>query len=412
MSPLKLLLAEIGYRKLHFVLSAGAVVAAVALVVAAPVLLDGYARQTRGELARLENETRKLMRDMGFNLMIVHKDVNMSDFWAEDFAAADMPLEYVHRLASDRRLTLVTHLVATLQKRIEFEGRKVLLVGYLPETPQSHQSQTAFAQRWRESKKPMGYDIARGTVFLGYELGRGRAPGETIEVLGRRLTIARILPEKGSKEDITIAMHLADAQALVGLDRPPRINQIMALGCNCAGSDLPNIRRQIETILPDTRVTEFRTIALARAEQRAEVARSRAEVETALQTLAAVVTPAVVLAAAVWVGLLALANVRERRTEIGVLRAVGKSSAAITALFLGKAAVVGLSGAVVGAALGVAAGRWLGVGVLGIPDECFRSPVAAVLASLLGAPLVSILAAYLPTLVAVRQDPAVVLRDT
>lgn len=412
MSPLKLLLAEIGYRKLHFALSAGAVVAAVALVVAAPVLLDGYGRQTRSELARLENETRKLMRDMGFNLMIVHKDVNMSDFWAEDFAAADMPLEYVHRLASDRRLTLVTHLVATLQKKIEFEGRKVLLVGYLPEVPESHQAQTAFAQRWQEQKKPMGYDIARGTVFLGHELARGRSPGEMVKVLDREFAIARVLPEQGSKEDITIAMHLSDAQALMGLDRPPRINQIMALGCNCAGSDLPNIRRQLETILPDTRVTEFRSIALARAEQRGQVARSRAEVEETLQTLAGVVTPAVVLAAAVWVGLLALVNVRERRTEIGILRAVGKPTGAIAALFLGKAALVGLSGAVVGAALGVAVGRWVGAGVLGVPDEYFRVPLAVGLAALAGAPVVSILAAYLPTLVAVGQDPAVVLRDT
>ena len=40
----------------------------------------------------------------------------------------------------------------------------------------------------------------------------------------------------------------------------------------------------------------------------------------------------VVLAAAVWVGLLALVNVRERITEIGVFRALGKSSARIASL--------------------------------------------------------------------------------
>ena len=58
-------------------------------------------RAASDELASLENQTKRLMRDMGFNLMIVHKETNMSDFWAADFAATDMPQEYVDRLAGE-----------------------------------------------------------------------------------------------------------------------------------------------------------------------------------------------------------------------------------------------------------------------------------------------------------------------
>ena len=47
------------------------------------------------------------------------------------------PQEYVDRLAKAKSLTLVTHLVASLQAKITWSGRKVLLAGYLPETPQS-----------------------------------------------------------------------------------------------------------------------------------------------------------------------------------------------------------------------------------------------------------------------------------
>ncbi len=158
MSLFALLLAEIRYRKLNFALSLLAVVVAVLLFVAGPMLVDGYQRQTHAQLAewharvveseqlvdtmrmgmgkvekeaeaelsRLEKETRRLMRDMGFNLMIVHRDTNMSDFWAADFASHDMPQDYVHRLASDRRLTLVTHLVATLQARIDWTAQGAL----------------------------------------------------------------------------------------------------------------------------------------------------------------------------------------------------------------------------------------------------------------------------------------------
>ena len=214
MNTLKLLLAEIFYRKVNFALSLFAISIAAALFVAGPMLVDGYQQETQAQLDRwdqqvveletkveklrsnmkqveqetsaeldlLESQTRRLMRDMGFNLMIVHRDTNMSDFWAADFAAHDMPQEYVNQLAADERLTLITHLVATLQNRIEWEDRKVLLVGYLPETTQSHM----------RKKAPMGYNIEPGAVFLGHELAVGRKVGETVTVSDRELKIARM----------------------------------------------------------------------------------------------------------------------------------------------------------------------------------------------------------------------------
>ena len=409
MSTFKLLLAEIRYRKLNFVLSLFAVTVAVMLFVAGPALVEGYGEQSERELAQLEDQTRKLMRDMGFNLMIVHRDTDMTDFWAEDFAAQDMPQEYVDRLARDNRLTLVTHLVATLQEKIEWQNRKVLLVGYMPEVPQPHKPTTAFAKRWGHQRTPMGYDVAPGTVVLGHELGAGKKPGEAIEVLGKRFQVDKILPEKGSKEDITLAMHLADAQEL--LNKSGRINQILALGCQCIGARLPQVRKQLADVLPETRITEFRTIALARAEQREAVKESRKKVQGTLETLAAVITPVVVFASAIWVGLLALANVRERRTEIGLLRALGKRSSTIASLFLGKALLLGLLGAAVGVGLGLWTAQLLGVNVLGVTADYFSVQYGVILVALLGAPLLSALATYLPTLSALVQDPAVVLRD-
>ena len=421
MTTLKLLVAEIGYRKINFAMSLAAVLIAVTLFVAGPILIEGYSRQaqadirefqakTAGQLSQLEKETTRLMKQMGFNLMIVPAQTNMSDFWAADFAAATMPQAYIDRLAADRRLTLVTHLVATLQEKTDWENRKVLVVGYLPEATQSHLGQ----------KAPMGYHVERGTVLLGHELGAGRKVKETITVRGKPFRVARILPEQGSKEDITIAMHLADAQEILG--KKGLVNQIMALQCNCAGSDLPSIRKQLGDILPGTRVTYFNSIALARAEERAlveakakaivdDMAASRANTQRIMETLADVTTPLVVLASAVWVGLLALANVRQRRTEIGLLRALGKGSATIWSLFLGKAALIGLLGAAAGCLLGVWVGQWLGVRALEVSSEHFGARYDILACALLGAPLVSAVASYLPTLSALLQDPAVVLRD-
>jgi len=111
------------------------------------------------------------------------------------------------------------------------------------------------------------------------------------------------------------------------------------------------------------------------------------------------------------VGLLALANVRERRTEIGVLRAIGKGSARIAALFLGKAVLLGLLGAVVGFALGSWMAQALGTRVLDVSPGQFTVHYTVLLGALVGAPVLSALASYLPTLSALMQDPAVVLQD-
>ncbi len=399
MNVFRLLLREIWHRKLHFTLSLLAVIVAATLFVTAPVLLEGHARKTDEELAKLEDETRKLMRDMGFNLMIVHRDTDLGDFWSQNYIGVDMPQGYVQKLAEARELTLVTHIVATLQEKIKWQDRTVLLVGYLPEATQTH----------RKKKAPMGYNIERGTVYLGHELAGGRKPGDEVEVLGRKFRVARVLREQGSAEDISLAMHLDDAQEL--LEREERVNKILALGCRCAGERLPKVRKQLEAVLPETKITEFRSMALARAEQRDLVEATANELQGKLEMLAVVTVPVVVLACAIWLGLLALSNVRERKMEIGVMRALGVGSGKVASLFIGKAVLLGLAGGVIGCLVGVWLGRFLGVQAFDAPAELFRASATVVVATTAGAPLVSAMASYLPTLLAVLQDPAVVLRE-
>src|SRR3990167_5574268 len=236
-------------------------------------------------------------------------------------------------------------------------------------------------------------------------------------------------------------MHLADAQKLS--NKPKRINQIMALGCRCSSTGLPMIRKQLAEILPDTQITEFHSIAVARAEQRAlveakgkqilgdmkanlaererilgdrkkmfaELEASRGRVQRIIETLAEVLTPLVVLVAAIWVGLLALGNVRQRRSEIGVLRALGKGSAMIGSLLMGKAVLLGLLGGAAGFLVGTVLAQGLGQRAFDVPADRLAADFAVLLYAVLGAPLVSVVASYLPMLVALREDPAIALRE-
>ncbi|NQT39424.1 MAG: hypothetical protein HQ581_18145 [Planctomycetes bacterium] len=449
MSLFRMLLAEILHRKINFALSLFAVTVAVMLFTAGPVLVDGYGQDTRDELAQLEadvveaevglqeaekaqdeemkdlqDNTRKTMLGLGFNLMIVHRNTDMLQYTRTGLPTNDMEREYVERLARDPDLEMVAHLVATLRDSIEWEERQVLLIGYLPET----------TQEFRRHMKPMGYTLKQGTVFLGFHLTEGREVGETIEVRGQPFRVARLLPETGNPEDIAIIMHLEDAQAL--LERPGAINQILALECNCGEESLEAIRLQIASIVPEASVVRDQSRANARKHQRgaveehhqkiieqrketvqqrqetlAQTAASREGIGQTTETLAFVVTGLVVLVSAVWVGLLALINVRERRTEIGVLRAIGKGPLAIAALFLGKAVLLGIMGAGVGFVLGTGLAYWLGMTLLAISPEYLRVSLSLLAGSLIGAPVLAAVASYLPTVIALTQDPAVVLRE-
>ena len=423
MSNWKLLCREIAHRKMNFLLSLLAMTAAAMLFIAGPTLMEGYkeesdqqlhAMQVKADtdLANLDKRTKRIMRDLGFNLRIVHKNTDLSRLYAS-FVSFDMPESYVTTLAEAPEITKIVHLVATLKQMIELEGKPRLLVGFAPEATQSH----------IEQKAPMGFQIKQGTVFLGHLAGEGFEVGESIEVLGKSFEIANILAPRGTRdEDIFVAMHLKDAQQL--LEKEGLISEIVALGCKCKTVDrVQEIMAQLEAVLPEARVVELSTRAIAREEQRQLVSKhyqqqmndyeaGREGIRTVLLGLNNQVIPLIVLVCVTWAGLLAWTNVRQRRTEIGLLRALGKNSTGIISLLLGKALIVGLLGGILGSLMGLAIASQLAQSeLLAVSAENFQAPTLLLVVTIGGAPLVAALASYLPTLIAVQQDPAVVLMD-
>src|SRR5205085_1385632 len=137
----------------------------------------------------------------------------------------------------------------------------------------------------------------------------------------------------------------------------------------------------------------------------------RARLRNQREALAALLVPSVLVGCAVWIGLLALANVRERGGEIGIFRALGLSSRQILCLFLGKALLTGLAGALLGYFAGAVSAS-LGHEALTRAEalQFFADP-RLLLPVLLGAPLLAGLASSLPAPLATQQDPAVRLRE-
>lgn len=430
MTSLHLILRELRHRKLNFALSLAAIVAASAALVALLLVLDGFDLQTARLLAAreeeatargkaMEDDVRKITLGLGFNILILPQDQQLGDIYSEGYAAKTMPEEYVTRLAGGPIDTL-EHLLPTLEQKIVWPERKrsVLLVGVRGE----------IAKGKGKVKKPLLEAVPPGEIVLGHEIHHelGLKPKDKLTLLGQEFTVSQCYKPRGNKDDITVWIDLATAQRM--LNQQGRINGIWALECNCNSIDrLAEIRGQVAKLLPDTQVIEVVTQATARAEARKLASReataalqqakaSRQEMRRQIEGLAGGVIPLAVAAAAVWVGLLSLANVRDRRAEIGVLRAIGVRSRQILGIFLGKAFLCGLLAAVVGVPLGMAlANGWLNRVPEGEPITLVqllsRHTLLALLAVASGAPVVAMLASWLPALSAANQDPARVLSE-
>ncbi len=422
-----LLIREILHRKLSFALAvlsvmvaSGSLIGSITLLKIHDIHTSKLLEQKQAELeqrmAQLKDDTRKAMLKLGFNIVILPKDQNLSDWYAEDYASKYMPEDYVHKLA-DSGIVTVRHFLPSLQQKIEWPKykRKIILVGARGEVPNLHKNPV----------KPLVQPVPPGTISLGYELHRslGIKVGDTIELMGKKFIVHDCHKERGNKDDITAWIYLSEAQEL--LEKPAQINAILALECLCVGNEgLPIIRRQIAEILPGTQVIERGSRVIARAEARTKVEEqarvaiekeiaAREELRAVRERLASILTPVVVTACAVWIAVLGFTNVRARREEIGILRAIGVRSREVMVMFVSRHVLLGVLGGALGFVAGVVAAIYFSAheGTLIRMIDMNLSWAGLFLVSVGGAAALAVIAGWIPTIVAARQDPADVLRN-
>jgi ABC-type lipoprotein release transport system permease subunit len=422
-----LLIREIMHRKMNFALAvlsimvaSGSLIGSVTLLrihdIHTGKLLEQKQAELEQRMAQLKDDTRKAMLKLGFNIVILPKDQNLSDWYADDYASKYMPEEYVHKLA-DSGIVTVRHFLPSLQQKIEWpeQKRKIILVGTRGEVPNLHKSLV----------KPMVQPVPPGTISLGYELHRSLEikVGDNVELMGKQFTVHTCHKERGNKDDITAWIYLAEAQEL--LDKEGKINAILALECLCTSDALPIIRQEIAGILPDTQVIERGSRAIARAEARTKVEEqarvavekekiARENLRIVRERLASILTPVVVTACAVWIAILGFTNVRARREEIGILRAIGVRSRHVMVMFVSRHILLGVLGGALGFVAGVLAAVYFGAAHEGTQIRMIDMDLSwagLLLASVGGAAALAVIAGWIPTMVAARQDPADILRN-
>ena len=340
----------------------------------------------------MDNETRLIQKAMGSNLTLIPADSDSAAYQLTGVVDTTMPEQVVDSLLEQGAVSM-NHLIAVLERPIEINKHPAMLTGIAKSraTP-------------GRPKAPMNDGVEPGHVEIGYGLAEllGVAKGDSVELFGKPYTVSLVYVEKGGDEDYRVYADLADVQSMLGL--AGQINKIEAIDCvSCADPSeeaLPILREELAAAAPQAQVFRASNLADARSRQR-----------TAISQYREILIPVVIGCGLIVVAGIVMLNVRDRRPEIGVLRAMGKSTASIAGLFLGKAVLLALVGAAIGAVFAGWFAMRQGEGVFAMSAHKLVFDWTLVVWAIVLAPLFVALAAALPTLDAVLKDPAISLRE-
>ncbi|MCP4449848.1 MAG: FtsX-like permease family protein [Planctomycetes bacterium] len=390
MTTIKLILKEIAHSRYNFALSLAAVSAGVALFVAF------FALTLASDL-----ETKKIMLDLGQNLRVIPKHTNMDSYYDQGFSDQVMPQDTLANFIHSSGL-VYTHLTATLQRKMDWQGSPIIVTGVLPEV---------YPQNGKKKDMPTTFSITAGHAYVGHLLAEkhGLKTGDILDLAGHTLTVEQTLARSPNddRDNIRIFMHLGDAQTI--LELPDQINEIKALECLCLvegpdgdqAIDLEQLARdELAAILPDARVLLSRGIADIRQKQRAMI-----------QKYAAFVMPMLCVALGLCLAVLALMNVRQRRHEIGIMRALGHGTSRISLLLLGKFVVIGGVAATVGFYVGTALAAHVGPDIFPITAQAIKPDYGLFQRAVVAAVAFSIVSAFIPVMMAISTDPARTLKN-
>ncbi len=400
MSVIGILFSEAWQRKGMLVLSLLTVSLAVALFIALLTLNTA-----------LQQATTKQMKELGFNLVILPVGVSDMDYEECRYGEHSMPEEYVRKLADKRDIT-ADHFSGKLEKKIVWENYDAVLTGIMGTLASGQKKPLGFQKPPELGHAYFGNAVARSVKVakgpdgkpLKDEKGNFKLVPVTVE--GETFQVEKRLAAKETKDNYRIYLHLKDAQRMLG--KSGRIHAIEALGCRCQGDVVAAITHEVGELLnKDAAEGDKVKVLIPNPPKFYTREKMRAKVEG----YAGLVVPLVLLVSVIWIGALSYMNVRQRREEIGLLRAVGVGSRPVAVLFLGKAALVGLIGAGIGFAVGHAIAKHYGPPMFELPAKMIKPMWNYLLWSLVAAPLMAVMASALPAMMAVFIDPAEALRE-
>ena len=200
-------------------------------------------------------------------------------------------------------------------------------------------------------------DPAENVCVLGVRVARqleAKQDAELTVTAGSQRESCRVpsFAETGGPEDDRVEISLRAAQRLAGLpDRVSAIELRVPGTPEAIQSYVVDLQRRIQEA--DVRpIRQF-------TEGEAKIYNRISGILSATVALVLVLTALCVMAAMTNVAM-------ERRNDVGLMKAIGGATRRVLRIFLAEAALLGLTGGVLGAAIGILLSMWLGKAVFGI----------------------------------------------
>jgi putative ABC transport system permease protein len=199
-------------------------------------------------------------------------------------------------------------------------------------------------------------------VVLGERLAArlGKQPGDTLDIAGRQVTISGIL-STGAAEDDQIVAPLAVAQQILG--KPGAVRRVYVSALTKPQDALAV--RDPKTMTPEVYDRWYcspyvqsiayqlqEVVPHSHAEQIRQVAQNEGTVLSRIKGLMLLVTLAALFASALAVSAAMATAIFERRVEVGLMKALGASSLAVSAIFFAEALLLAIAGGIAGFSAG------------------------------------------------------------
>ena len=412
MTTFLLVLKELRERKSQLLTSFVAIALGITVIVAVRTMSHFSEKAVAQELDNL-----------GANVLILPKGATVSNYYSADFGEYVMPESYVDDITTSG-LKGVDNLSPKLTEAIALDGQRVYLTGILPKNefkskPAWQSADGIFARpegcgtvvpgslakalggsaqggaSATVSRQAVVQELGGAEAMVGSDVASrfGLKVGSTLPIKGESFTVKSVLPSTGTVDDTRVFAHLHTVQRLFHRDRV--VNAVEMIGCCKEISK--GLIDGLNRLLPEAKVVTIK-----------QIAQTQLSTNTMMERFSLIFLVIILLVGAVSIANYTLANVYERRKEIGTLLALGATRRRVSHIFLLKSTLLGLAGGVAGYGFGTVLAVALGPRIAGVP--VLPLPVWAAWAVLL-ATAVSLLASALPVAKASRLDPAETLRE-
>ena len=360
-----------------------------------------------------EQAVARELQALGANVLVLPQGVTLQDYYSADLHGQTMPEQHVQQLAFSN-LEGVENIAPKLCVPARLNERGIILTGILPQSEfqakAAWQSANLFSKHVGCKKarcepgdggpeslatKRTVQELYKHEALLGADVAAltGIKAGDKVSILGETLVVSAVLPSVGSVDDGRVFAHLHTVQRLAKLGEVVNCIEIMG----CCEDVAQGLVKQLGDILPGTKVVTI-----------AQVVQTQVSVNRMMQRLSWLFLVILVSMAGASIANSTIANVRERRREIGTLMAIGATPRFISRLFLSKALIFGSLGGLAGYVLGTLIATTIGSEWAGLSVQPL--PTLAVTA-IAGATFVSTAASWWPARSAANLDPCVCFQD-